>query len=186
MRKSIYLHYESEIRARQIMATLGYCSQFEQNKFRVRSQSNPENYYIVSDTKNGLVCECPDHITRNADCKHIKIVLKIIKENKCYRNNTFKIMERTKLKKCKFCDSGNIKKWGARKTKKGKVQTFKCLDCKRRFSTNFGFEKKQFDESIITGALQKYYSKMSVRRIADHFEMMAIEVYYKTIYNWIA
>ena len=27
---------------------------------------------------------------------------------------------------------------------------------------------------------------MSVRRIADHFEIIGIDVSYKTIYNWIA
>ncbi len=95
-------------------------------------------------------------------------------------------MERAKLKKCKFCDSGNIIKKGFKKNKSGKLQKFKCNDCKRGFTTNFGFEKKQFDESIITQTMQIYYSKMSVRRIADHFEMIGIDVSYKTIYNWIS
>ncbi len=54
------------------MESTGYASQFESDKFKVRSQTNPEKFYIISKTDNGLVCECPDHITRNADCKHIK------------------------------------------------------------------------------------------------------------------
>ena len=173
-------------KAEQIMATPGYCSQLDKTTFSVRSQTDHEKRYNVSITENGLVCECPDHQDRKSDCKHIKIVLDVMKKNQCYRNNTFKIMERAKLKKYKFCDSGNIKKWGVRKTKNGEVQRFKCLDCKKRFSTNFGFEKKQFDESIITQTMQIYYSKMSVRRIADHFEMIGIDVSFKTIYNWIS
>ena len=97
-------------RAKQMMESTGYASQFESDKFRVRSQTNPEKFYIISKTDNGLVCECPDHITRKADCKHIKIVLELIMKNKCYHNNTFRIMERASLQLCKYCDSGRITK----------------------------------------------------------------------------
>lgn len=65
-------------RADTMMETKGHCSQLEPNKFTVRSQTNPEKYYIVSKTDNGLVCECMDYLTRKSDCKHIKIVLQII------------------------------------------------------------------------------------------------------------
>ena len=118
-------------RAQSMMETKGHCSQIDQNTFSVRSQTNPENRYIVSKTENGLKCECKDHNCRKADCKHIKIVLEIIRQNKCHRNNTFRIIERSLIKVCKFCDSGKIKKDGMRQTKKGKVQRFKCLDCKK-------------------------------------------------------
>jgi len=165
--------------------TTGYASQFESNKFRVRSQTNPDNYYIVLKSDNGLRCECKDHLCRKADCKHIKIVLEIIKKNKCYKNNTFRIMERSQLKLCKYCDSGRLRKDGFRKNKNGKVRIFECLDCKKKFSENFGFEKKQSNENTITGALQMYYSGMSVRKIADHYEMLGIDVSFKTIYNWV-
>ena len=105
-------------RAKQITETKGHCSQLEPNKFTVRSQSDSEKFYTVSKTENGLKCECKDHTCRKADCKHIKIVLEIIKNNQCYRNNTFRIMERSKLKLCKYCDSGKIRKDGMRQTKK--------------------------------------------------------------------
>ena len=173
-------------RAKQIMETRGHCSQIDANTFSVRSQTTPENRYMVRETANGLVCECPDHRFRKADCKHIKIVLNILKNNKCRKNNTFRIMERSQLKLCRYCDSGKLKKDGMRQTKKGSVQRFKCLDCKKRFTANSGFEKKQFDESTITGALQMYYSGMSVRDIANHYEMMETDVSFKTVYNWVA
>jgi len=139
----------------------------------------------VSKTGNGLVCECKDHEVRKADCKHIKIVLELIKQNKYYGNNTFRIMERSKLQLCKFCDSGRIKKDGMRQNKNGSIQRFRCLDYKKRFTANFGFEKKQSNENTITGALQMYYSGMSVRKIADPYEMLGIDVSFKTIYNWV-
>ena len=172
-------------RAKQIMETKGYCSQLDSNNFSVRSQTNPENRYAVSRTENGLKCECKDHQTRKADCKHIKIVLDVIKKNQCRRNNIFRIIERELIKTCKFCDSGNIKKWGIRETKKGKVQTFKCLDCKKRFTANFGFEKMRYDSRTITQAIQMYYQGMSVRDIECNFEMMGIDVDHSSIYDWI-
>ena len=79
-------------RANQIMETKGYCSQLDSNNFSVRSQSNPEIRYVISKTENGLKCQCKDHICRKADCKHIKIVLEIIKNNQCYRNNTITLV----------------------------------------------------------------------------------------------
>ena len=99
------------------MKLTGHATQINHDTFKVRSQSNPDNYYIVSKTENGLRCECKDHLCRKADCKHIKIILQIIKKNKCYHNNTFRIMERSKLNLCKYCDSGKIIKKGMRKTK---------------------------------------------------------------------
>ncbi len=159
-----------------MMEDKGHCSQIESDKFKVRSQTNPEKFYIVSKTDNGLRCECKDHEIRKSDCKHIKIVLEIIKQNKCYGNNEFRIMERSQLKLCKYCDSGRLRKDGFRKNKNGKVRIFECLDCKKKFSENIGFEKKQFDENVVTGSLQMYYSGMSVRDISNHYEMMGIEV----------
>ena len=61
-------------RAQSMMETKGHCSQFESNKFTVKSQSDPTKFYIVSKTENGLKCECKDHLCRKSDCKHIKIV----------------------------------------------------------------------------------------------------------------
>ena len=172
-------------RAKQMMESTGYATQFEFGKFSVRSQTNPEKFYIISKTENGLVCECLDHITRNADCKHIKIVLELIMKNKCYHNNTFRIMERASLQLCKYCDSGRITKKGIRKNKSSIIQIFKCLDCKKKFSANFGFEKTRFDVNTITGALQMYYSGMSVRDIENHYEMLGVTVDHSSIYDWI-
>ena len=167
------------------METPGHATQIiGTNNFRVRSQSDPSKFYTVSRTGNGLVCECPDHRNRRADCKHIKVVLDLARKN-VFGHNGFRIMQRSKLRLCKFCDSGNIIKKGFKKNKSGSLQRFRCKGCKREFTTNFGFEKKQYDENVITGALQMYYTGMSVRDIADHYEMMGTDVSFKTIYNWV-
>lgn len=167
------------------METSGYCSQINQDQFKVRSQTNPDRFYTVSKTGNGLVCECKDHKVRKADCKHIKIVLDVMRRNGGYRNNTFRIMERARLQLCKYCDSGRIVKRGKRKTKNGEQQLFKCNDCQRTFTANFGFEKMRYGDSVITGALQMFYTGMSTRDIANHYSMMGIDVSDVTIYNWV-
>ena len=166
-------------RAAQMMQEPGYAAQTGRGEFRVQSQTDPAKSYTVRETASGLVCDCPDHQYRKADCKHIKVVFEVIRKNKGYKNETFRIMERSKLNLCKFCDSGRIVKAGK---SRGRPQ-FKCNDCKRRFTANFGFERRQFDEGIITGALQMYYTGMSVRDIADHYEMMGTKVSHMTIYS---
>ncbi len=173
-------------RSKQMMESPGFGSQIGIGTFKIRSQTDPENFYEVKETKNGLICSCPDHSTRNADCKHIHITLELIKQKKCYANEPVRIIERSKIPVCKYCDSGRIRKEGTRNTKKGRVQMYRCKDCQKKFTANFGFEKRQFDELIITGALQMYYTGMSVRDIADHYEMMGIDVSFKTIYNWVS
>lgn len=107
-------------------------------------------------------------------------------KNKGFGNNTFKIIERSKLNLCKYCDSGNIKKFGFRLTKKGKSQLFKCLECNRKFTSNFGFAHRQYSNSTITGSIQMYFTGMSVRYIAGHYDLMGIKVAHMTIYRWVS
>ena len=140
--------------AKQILETPNMITQTNTQTFKVKSMTVPDKYYTVSRTGNGLVCECPDHQHRKSDCKHIHVILNIIKQNRGYVNNEFKIMERAKLNLCKYCSSGNIKKDGFRTNTRGKLQIFKCLDCQRKFTPNFGFEKTRVEPSTITGAMQ--------------------------------
>ena len=142
-----------EKKARQIMSVPNHAFEtIGENTFKVRSQSDPSKFYIITRTGNGLVCECPDHRIRKADCKHIKVILEYVRRN-VFGHEGFRIMERSKIRLCKFCDSGNVIKKGTRKNKNGDVQIFKCTDCNRRFTANFGFEKKQFDDRTVTAAL---------------------------------
>lgn len=144
-----------------------------------------DKYYIVSRTGKELVCECLDHHYRKSNCKHIHVVLDVLKQNRCYVNNEFKIMERAKLSLCKYCSSGNIVKKGFRTNKYDKLQKYKCLECTRFFTTNFGFENTRVDNSTIIGAMQMYFSGMSVRDIANHYEMMGIKISYVAVYKWM-
>lgn len=180
-----YCMNQRKQKAIQMSEITGYATQINHDTFKVRSQTDPSKFYIITKTESGLICQCKDHNCRKADCKHIKIILEIIKKNQCYRNNIFRIMERSKLQLCKYCDSGKLIKRGIRKNKSGNLQRYQCLDCKKRFTANFGFEKMRYESVIITRSLQMYYSGMSVRKIADCFEQEEIEVSYRTIYDWI-
>ena len=110
--------------ARQILKTPNTIAQVDTGKFKVKSMSVPDKYYMVSRTGNGLVCECLDNQFRRSDCKHIQVIKSIIMQNRGYANSEFKIMERSMLNLCKYCDSGNIKKDGFRNNKKGKCRYF--------------------------------------------------------------
>ncbi len=171
-------------RARQMMELPNHAVQFSPEKFSVRSQSIPQIHYIISKTGNGLICDCPDHIKRKSDCKHIKIVLELIRKNQG-DTQEFRMMDRPNFRLCKFCDSGKLVKCGIRKNKKGNSQRYLCHDCKKRFVLNLGFEKMRYDSILITRALQMYFSGMSIRDIADCFDQEEIDVSYQSVYNWI-
>ena len=102
-------------------------------------------------------------------------------------------MECVNLKLCKFCDSGNIVKKGIRKNKSSNVQVYKCLEYQKRFTTNFGFEKsvliklplRELCSYYIKLSLQNDFTGMSVRNIANHYEMMGIKINTSSVYRWI-
>lgn len=149
-------------KATEIMKMKDFAFQFDVGQFRIISQTNPNKHYVVSETDVGLMCECLDHITHKADCKHIKVVLELLKKNKGYRDNSFKIMERNKLYLCKFCDSRNIVKAGIKKTKNSTSQMYKCHDCQKRFTTNYGFEHKKSSKKIF-GKKTQHHSHIHLK-----------------------
>lgn len=85
---------------------------------------------------------------------------------------------------CKYCKSGHIKK-GVHKNKSGDVQLYKCHDCQKVFSANFGFRYRRFDLAVVSEALHLYYSGMSSYGIPDLFEMRGIDVDASTIRRWV-
>ena len=92
-------------------------------------------------------------------------------------------MERAKLNLCKYCSSGNIKKDSFCTNKRGKLQSFKCLECERKFTSNFGFEKICVAPSTIISAMWIYFTGMLVCDTANHYEMMGIKISHMTVYN---
>ena len=87
-------------------------------------------------------------------------------------------------KKCKYCGSRNIRYKGVRRNKSGDVRLMRCRDCRRGFSSRFGFRYRRHGRKVITGALSMHYSGMSVRAISAHFEAMGIDVNPATVQRW--
>ncbi len=92
----------------------GYAEQTAPGVYQVKRQFNNSVHYTVTRTGNGLVCDCDDYKLNRADCKHIKVVLETIKANQI-PDQSFRIMESSKLQLCKYCDSGSITKKTIRK-----------------------------------------------------------------------
>jgi putative transposase len=88
---------------------------------------------------------------------------------------------------CLKCNGKNVNKDGLRETKnRGKVQRYRCSDCKFRFSIDEGFWKMKNHEDKITACMNMYYSGMSLRKIQQHLKMfMPHNSHYSTIYRWI-
>ena len=72
--------------------------------------------------------------------------------------------------RCCFCKSQNYTKWGKRKTEyRSLIQTYKCNDCKKRFTNDEGFYRMKNHENKITSAIDLYFSNLSSRKVRNHF-----------------
>lgn len=146
--------------------------------YTVKSQSVEGKIYEVRRTGHGLACTC----AFDGDCHHVGAVLEWIKDG---GSGGFRMVSRDDHELCKFCGSAGIIKKEVRRNKSGDVQRYRCGSCGRKFSLNLGFEKMRFKDTVITRALGMYFAKMSIRRIADQFEMEGVDVSYRTVYNWV-
>jgi transposase-like protein len=151
--------------------------------YKVLSQSG-NGAYLVSLTKDGWVCECPDHKFRAlVKCKHIYAVEISIKLREQVRKNL--VIEEVSVSKCLFCHSENIKKFGVRRNKNGGIQRFVCSACGRSFSVNIGFEKMKHNPQAVTSAMQLYFSGESLRNTMKSLKLLGVQVSHQTVYNWI-
>ncbi len=72
--------------------------------------------------------------------------------------------------KCLHCKASNYIKWGTRNTQnRGKIQKYKCLECKQYFTNDEGFYKMKNSEEKITEAIDLYFSNLSSRKVRNHF-----------------
>lgn len=72
--------------------------------------------------------------------------------------------------RCAHCHASNYIKWGTRKTRnRGKIQKFKCLDCKKHFTNDEGFYRMRNSEAKITAGIDLYFSNLSSRKVRNHF-----------------
>ena len=59
--------------------------------------------------------------------------------------------------KCRFCKCKKFTKEGYRKTlKRGKIQKYRCLQCKKYFTNDDGFFRMRNNPKIITMSIDMY------------------------------
>ena len=151
--------------------------------YKVNSQSSDKQYDVIS-TERGYTCSCPDHRYRHVCCKHIHAVEISRKMREVVQQSV--TIKQIDLGRCKFCDSANIVKHGIKKLKRGDVQRFKCMDCKKHFIHNLGFEGKHATPEQITMAVDLVFSGLSTRKTAFTLKGMNVKVTHQTVLNWTA
>jgi len=133
---------------------------------------------------SGWICDCPDHVHRQVICKHIWAVQFSLRIREVVQARIIEPI--TGIDSCLHCGAKNIKKDGLRRNKYGDIQKFRCLECGRYFTINFGFEKMKHNPQGITTAMQLYFSGESLRNTAKSLKLLGVQVSHMTIYNWIA
>ena len=89
--------------------------------------------------------------------------------------------------KCRFCKCKKFTKEGYRKTlKRGKIQKYRCLQCKKYFTNDDGFFRMRNNPKIITMSIDMYLSNLSSRKMMNmlkrHFRE---QLDHKTILDWV-
>lgn len=154
----------------------------DENTYGVKSQSGKGEYEVRA-TERGWLCSCPDSTFREAKCKHIFAV-------------EFSKRLRTEIElgvlapfsttdACIYCGSKHVVKDGQRHNKSGDIQKFNCLDCKRYFTVNIGFEGMKHSPQAITSAMQLYFTGASLRNVQKFLRLQGVEVSHVSVLNWI-
>jgi transposase-like protein len=151
-------------------------------RYAVNSQSGHGLYTVAK--RNGVwECSCPDHIYRDAKCKHIWAVEFSLKLRAHVRENI--VIEPLNPNLCPYCASSKLVRHGLRHNKYGDLQRFTCHDCGKRFSQNLGFERMKASPQIITSAMQLYFTGESLRNVQKFLRLQGVNVHHTTVYRWI-
>ena len=139
--------------------------------------------YLVSQTEDVWICECPDHRFRSVKCKHIFAVEFSITLRKEVSSNI--VIEPLNVQICPYCQSEEIVKRGVRHNSYGDIQRFSCKVCGKWFVINLGFEKMKASPQVITSAMQLYFSGASLRNTAKFLRLQGVKVSHVAVYKWI-
>jgi transposase-like protein len=150
--------------------------------YKVKSQTSDFQYDVVYN-ELGWVCSCPDHMYRGVTCKHIYSVEISSKLRQQVKKEV--VISEFSLNGCPQCNSSQIVKHGVRHNKYGDVQRYSCLDCKKRFTNNIGFERMRASPQVITSAMQLYFTGESFRNVQKFLKLNGVNVSHMAVYKWI-
>jgi transposase-like protein len=172
-----------ELRGKEIATTSNQIERLSQLNYRVKSQSG-HGLYTVAKTEGLWECSCPDHIYREAKCKHIWAVEFSLRLREAVQPEPI-VIEPIHIHACLYCQSPQIVKDGVRHNNHGNIQKFRCKACGHYFTINLGFERMKHNPQGITAAMQLYFSGESLRNTAKSLRLIGVEVSHKTVYCWI-
>ena len=183
-----YMRFQKEIdegrvmRGQEIAKHEGQITRLDPERYQVTSQSS-HGLYTVAKRDGVWDCSCPDHIYRDAKCKHIWAVEFSLKLRNHVRENV--VIEPLSPNVCPYCASGKLVRHGLRHNKYGDLQRFTCRDCGKRFSFNLGFDGMKASPQVITSAMQLYFTGESLRNVQKFLRLQGVEVHHTTVYRWI-
>jgi len=151
-------------------------------KYQVKSQSGNGLYEVIANNY-GWNCSCPDYKYRGVKCKHIWAVEFSFRLRIAVSTEALAPIEDTDS--CIYCGTKHIRRDGVRHNKAGDIQKFECLECRKYFTINLGFEKMKHNPKGITMAMQLYFSGESLRNTQRSLELLGVKVSHKTVYLWI-
>ncbi len=173
-----------EERGRLIAEKPDQIQRLDDKFYKVASQSGNGMYDVIKRKTGGWLCDCPDFQFRQVQCKHIWAVQLSQAVRRVVEAQVIEPI--TGIESCLYCKSERIKHDGLRRNKYGNLQKFRCLECGRYFTVNFGFERMKHNPQGITTAMQLYFSGESLRNVATSLKLLGVQVSHMTIYRWIA
>ncbi len=180
-----------ELRGLAIASTEDMITRIDEITYRVRSQTNVDNSYMVIKLdhpvhKINWKCECPDYRYRDVVCKHIHAVrLSQLLRTKAESKN-FGFITELNEPACLSCGAKQLIKSGLRKNKYGDIQRYKCKTCGFRFTVNLGFQKMKNSPKIITLVMDLFVKGCSTRKIVQHLqEFYDLKVDHSTIVRYV-
>jgi putative transposase len=174
-------------RGEAIAKEFGWVQRMDDLSYRVHSQTS-DLWYEVNSGEFGWICSCPDFTFRGGlKCKHIFAVeiSWTLRQKVEEHQRALRTIEPIMAQACVACGSERLKRSGIRRNKSGDIQRFQCLDCRRTFVVNIGFEKMKHNPKAITTALQLYFSGESLRKTRESLKLMGVQVCPQTVLNWI-
>jgi len=150
------------------MGTKGAFEKADGDKWFMKSEDSDEKY-VTSVSPKTVFCTCPGFkLAPLRECKHIQLIrLFAVAAASAYKQTV--TLKTDPDPRCPDCKSKNCKPYGQRgTTRKGDVQRYVCLDCKRHFSEKPEYGPTWYPPETITEALSLFCRGLSSRKIADH------------------
>jgi len=91
-------------------------------------------------------------------------------------------MTENNIIKCKYCQSGRVRKYGKYKD----TQYYFCNECRRKFSNPDAIPKMQYSTDKVADAINMYYEGMSLREVRRNFIQQYNDyISDVTVLNWV-